>query len=139
MERSLARSRGAVLDPGSDGIAWRGRTDARLCGVRGHPSRAAGGLRLAQLAGDEARVSSAPSDSGEPAINRLDATDDEKATLRFADWGEFEDEIEADADKTARERLAVLRAEDAENDFHSRQAEQIRQSTERVEARAVRS
>lgn len=73
------------------------------------------------------------------AINRLDATDDEKATLRFADWGEFEDEIEADADKTARERLAVLRAEDAENEYQIRHAEQVRQSTERVESGAVRS
>lgn len=73
------------------------------------------------------------------AIDRLKASEDEKAALRFADWGGFEEEIEADADKAAKDRLAVLRTEDSENDFHSRQAEQIRQSTERVEARAVRS
>ncbi len=49
------------------------------------------------------------------AIDRLEATDDEKASLRFADWGWFGKEIAEDADKTARERLVVLRAEDAEN------------------------
>lgn len=46
------------------------------------------------------------------AIDRLDATEDEKAALRFADWGDYGDEIEEDADKAAVERLAVLRAEE---------------------------
>lgn len=50
------------------------------------------------------------------AINRLEATDDEKAALRFTDWGGFEEEIEADADKAAKDRLGVLRAEEAKND-----------------------
>ena len=49
------------------------------------------------------------------AIDRLNATEDEKAALRFADWGDYGDEIEEDADKAAVERLAVLRAEEAEN------------------------
>lgn len=45
------------------------------------------------------------------AIDRLDATEDEKAALRFADWGDFEEEIAADADKAAQDRLVVLRKE----------------------------
>lgn len=73
------------------------------------------------------------------AIDRLEATDDEKAALRFTDWGGFEEEIEADADKAARARLIVLREEEEANEYEIRHAEQIRQSTERVEARAVRS
>jgi hypothetical protein len=61
-----------------------------------------------------------PYDAPDPSeiyasINRLEATDDEKADLRNADWGDFEFEIKSNPDKAAVERLAVLRAEYAEN------------------------
>lgn len=48
------------------------------------------------------------------AINKLIATDDEKADLRFADWGGYEI-TDANAEQTAAQRLVDLRAEYAAN------------------------
>lgn len=73
----------------------------------------------------------------------------EQAQNEFLEWTFHDPQVRPVAKKridnhethvqASEEYRAALRAEDAENDFHSRQAEQIRQSTERVEARAVRS
>lgn len=49
------------------------------------------------------------------AIDKLTATEDEKAELRFADWGDYEI-TDHNAESAVIDRLADLRAEHAEND-----------------------